>query len=94
MTENGEDRIPTTTIELEKIDEGIPVFKLFETASLCASGSEARRLIEQGGAYINNKRIDKFDTTIKLEDFGQDGTVLLRAGKKKVRRIKILLGTF
>jgi tyrosyl-tRNA synthetase len=83
------DSVPTTSIEKEKFKEGIPAFKLFETASVCASGSEARRLIEQGGAYINNKRIEKFDYIIKLEDFDQNGSVLLRVGKKKYHRIKL-----
>jgi tyrosyl-tRNA synthetase len=89
-TKPEEDSLPTTPIDKNKVFEGIPAFKLFETAGLCASGSEARRLIEQGGAYINNKKIDKFDAPIKLEDFGQEGTVLLRAGKKKFHRIKLL----
>jgi tyrosyl-tRNA synthetase len=85
-----EDSIPTTFIDKEKFIEGIPVFKLFETTSLCASGSEARRLVEQGGAYINNKKVNKFDKLIRAEDFDPNGTVLLRAGKKKFHRIKIL----
>jgi tyrosyl-tRNA synthetase len=84
------DSIPTTSIEKEKLIEGIPAFKLFEAASLCASGSEARRLIEQGGAYINNKKVKKFDEVIEEKDFDPSGTVLLRAGKKKFHRIKIL----
>jgi len=75
---------------MEKVLEGIPAFKLFEVASLCASGSEARRLVEQGGAYINDRKVKKFDDVIRGEDFGPDGTVLLRAGKKKFHRIKIL----
>jgi tyrosyl-tRNA synthetase len=82
--------IPTTAIPIEKFLEGIPAFKLFEAASLCASGSEARRLIEQGGAYINERKVNKFDELIKETDFNPEGTVLLRAGKKKFQRIKIL----
>ena len=81
--------IPTTDIDRRRIDEGIPVFKLFEIASLCASGSEARRLIEQGGAYINNNKVGKFDDIIKLDDFGEKGEMILRAGKKKYQRIKL-----
>ncbi|RPJ11330.1 MAG: tyrosine--tRNA ligase [Deltaproteobacteria bacterium] len=79
-----DDGIPTEYVPGEKFGEAIPAFKLFfETASLCASGSEARRLIEQGGAYINNKKVHKFDELIRLED-----NMLLRAGKKKHKRIK------
>jgi tyrosyl-tRNA synthetase len=85
-----ENSIPTTTMEKEKFVEGIPVFKLFEAVALCASGSEARRLIEQGGAYISNKKVNKFDDLVKQEDFDLSGTLLLRAGKKKFHRIKIL----
>jgi tyrosyl-tRNA synthetase len=88
--EGDSDSIPTKDMEKEKFIEGFPIVKLFETTSLCASGSEARRLIEQGGAYINNKRIEKFDGLVKLEDFNSKGTILLRAGKKKFHRIKIL----
>jgi tyrosyl-tRNA synthetase len=85
-----EDSVPTTFMEKEQFIEGMPIFKLFEMTGLCTSGSEARRLIEQGGAYITNRRIDKFDAIIKLKDFDQEGAVLLRAGKKKFHRIKIL----
>ncbi len=82
-----DDGIPTSYVPAEKFTEEIPAFKLFfETASLCASGSEARRLIEQGGAYINNKKIEKFDDLIRLED-----NMLLRAGKKKYKRIKKMM---
>jgi tyrosyl-tRNA synthetase len=85
-----DDSIPTTFMDKQNFVEGIPIFKLFERTSLCASGSEARRLIEQGGAYINNNKVKKFDEIIKAEDFDPNATVLLRAGKKKYHRIKIL----
>jgi tyrosyl-tRNA synthetase len=88
--EADEDLIPTTYLEKEKFIQGIPIFKLFEISSLCTSGSEARRLIEQGGGYLNNKRVDKYDLLIKLDDYKEEEGILLRAGKKKFHRIKIL----
>jgi len=85
-----DDAIPTTYVKKEKFLKGIPLFKLFEMTNLCATGSKARRLIEQGGGYLNNNRVDRVDVLIKLDDFkGEDG-ILLRAGKKKFHRIKIL----
>jgi len=79
-----DDGVPTVYLPAEKFKEEIPAFKLFfETATLAGSGSEARRLIEQGGAYINNKKVERFDELIKLED-----NMLLRAGKKKYKKIK------
>jgi tyrosyl-tRNA synthetase len=81
-----DDAIPTAYVPIEKSNDEIPAFKLFfETTSLCASGSEARRLIEQGGAYIDDKKVERFDDLIKLRD-----NMKLRVGKKKFKRIKIL----
>jgi tyrosyl-tRNA synthetase len=87
---NVEDSIPTTFMEGKKFKKGIPIFKLFETTRLCSSGSEARRLIEQGGGYINKKRVNQFDHTVTLTDFEDKGEIILRAGKKKFHRIKLL----
>jgi len=84
------DSIPTTPMEREKFVSGIAVFKLFEAVGLAASGSGARRLIEQGGAYLNNKRINKFDLLVTSKDFEPKNEVLLRAGKKKFHRIVLL----
>jgi len=85
-----EDSMPTTLMKRSEFIEGIPIFKLFEKSGLCTSGSEARRLIEQGGGYVNSRKVKKFDEVIKGEDFNPNGTILLRAGKKKFHRIKIL----
>lgn len=85
-----EEAIPTTFIEVRKIKEGIPIFKLFEMAGLSKSSSEARRLILQGGGYLNKKRIEQFDQMITLNNFDERGEILLRAGKKKFHRFKLI----
>jgi tyrosyl-tRNA synthetase len=84
-----DDSIPTRVMERKEFIEGIPIFKLFEVTRLCSSGSEARRLIEQGGAYLDRKRIDKFDYLVTIADFSEKNEILLRAGKKKFHRIKV-----
>jgi len=88
--EGDEASIPTTPIDKEKIVIGIPVFKLFEITSLCSSGSEARRLIEQGGGYLNGKRVEDPGLIITIDDFKGGDTIQLTAGKKKFHRIKLL----
>jgi tyrosyl-tRNA synthetase len=80
--------VPHTLIEAKDLKTGIPAFKLFNSARLAPSGSAARRLIEQGGAYINGRRVDTFDTVITDKDV-VGGAILLRAGKKKFHKIKI-----
>jgi tyrosyl-tRNA synthetase len=88
--DEGEGSIPTTSMQKEVFIEGIPAFKLFEITGLCSSGSEARRLIEQGGGYLNKGRVEKFDLVIRTEDFNEKGEILLRAGKKKFHRVTLL----
>jgi len=85
-----EESIPTKYMDRKDFIQGIPIFKLFEVTGLCSSGSEARRLIEQGGAYLDRKRIDKFDYLVTLAEISEKNEILLRAGKKKFHRIKIL----
>jgi tyrosyl-tRNA synthetase len=81
--------IPHSYMEEEQLEEGIPVFKLYHMVGLASSGSAARRLIEQGGAYVNGKRLKSFDYLLTNSDI-IDLEILLRAGKKRYHKIKII----
>jgi tyrosyl-tRNA synthetase len=80
--------VPESFVEAEKLNAGIPAFKLFQTAGLASSGGAARRLIEQGGAYVNGQRIDSFDFLISDQDLNDADTIILRSGKKRFHKIK------
>jgi tyrosyl-tRNA synthetase len=88
-----DDDFATVDIVDSYVDEielkaGIPAFKLFHTVGLASSSSAARRLIQQGGAYINDERIKSFDKLIN-DDYLEKETIVLRAGKKRFHKIKI-----
>lgn len=78
--------VPSSSYLIKDIVEKIPVVDLFMDVGLCKSKSDARRLVKQGGAYINGNRIAAFDQIILEEDV-KDGEILLRAGKKKYHKI-------
>ena len=80
--------IPAYSMTGDDLGEGIEAYILFKDTRLCATRSEARRLISQGGAYVNGKRIPSFETKIGPDDI-QNNTILLRAGKKKYLRVCI-----
>jgi tyrosyl-tRNA synthetase len=80
------DSVPTYAVSPDELELGIPIYLLFERARLCKSRSEARRLVSQGGAYVNSRRIETFDEVVNAEDM-QKGFILLRAGKKRYLRI-------
>ena len=79
--------VPQTFVAMTELKEGIPAFKLFQSANLAASGGAARRLIEQGGAYVNGRRIDAFDQLICDQDLNEDKVIILRSGKKRFHKI-------
>ncbi len=81
--------IPTTIIKRDSLDRGIPAFELFQIAGLSRSGSEARRLIAQGGGYINGKRVEDFGQNI-TSDALVEGVLILKAGKKRFHRIRVV----
>jgi tyrosyl-tRNA synthetase len=79
--------VPTYEVDAGRLDGGIPAFILFTEAGLTSTRGEARRLITQGGAYVNESRIGTFDEAVTTSDV-RDGSILIRAGKKKYRRVK------
>ena len=81
--------VPQTYMGAESFENGMPAFKLFQKVGLAPSGGAARRLIEQGGAYINGQRIDTFDHLIRHRDFDDDNKIVLRSGKKRFHKIKL-----
>ncbi len=82
------DSVPTIYLDKKELKNGILISKLFISAGLAQSISEARRLIIQGGAYLNEKRLDNPNLLLTESDF-QKGEILLRSGKKKYCRIKL-----
>ncbi len=80
--------IPTTAFEAAILQAGILAPELFEQVGLCHSRSEARRLIQQGGAYVNDVAVGSVDDLITADHL-IGGALLLRAGKKRYHRIVV-----
>jgi tyrosyl-tRNA synthetase len=77
---------PTVTITRAQLVSGLSVVDAFLAAGLVASKGEARRLIRQGGAYVEGRRVEDESEIIAEKDFQEDG-LDLRAGKKRHMRI-------
>ena len=78
--------LPTSEISLAQLSGGMGVIDLFVEAGLGKSKGEIRRLIQQGGAYVNGDRIDDIHTSISPAHI-DEGSLLLRAGKKRYHRV-------
>lgn len=80
--------VPHSCIKMDQLKAGVPAFKIFHQAGLAGSRGAARRLIEQGGAYVNDQRIASFDQLITENDIN-DMEILLRSGKKRYHKIRV-----
>ncbi len=74
------------TYKLALPPEGVWIVKLLADSGLCKSNGDARRLIQGGGAYLNDAKVSDLDYAVKPSDF-KDGAAILKAGKKSLKRI-------
>jgi len=82
------ENIPSSEWAGKDLQAGVSVVDLFVKSGLVSSKSDARRLIEQGGAYVNQRRIESHEEKIDLMDVN-DGGLILRAGKKRYHRVNV-----
>ncbi|NPD16465.1 tyrosine--tRNA ligase [Xinfangfangia sp. D13-10-4-6] len=75
------DDLPTVTLSVEEIADGISIVQLLVRAGLSASGKDAKRLIAEGGAKMNDEVI--LDAGLRLGAGELADPVKLTAGKKR-----------
>ena len=62
--------------------EGLPLVEALEATGLAQSRGAARRTIEQGGAYVNNRRVADASYRLTPRDLAGATSLVLRSGKK------------
>jgi len=74
---------PSTTLPRSRVDgEGATLVDLLVETELTASRGRARTTIEQGGAYLNNRRVEDVACVVGLDDLVAGRYVILRTGKR------------
>lgn len=72
--------------ETDLRDGAIDILGLLVSSGLCASRSEARRGVEQGGVTVNGEKVTDIKTTYTPEELSAEEFILKR-GKKNFRKI-------
>ena len=76
------DNMPTTEISADQLTDGkIGILDLMMACSLIPSKGEGRRLVQQGGVAVNDKKVTDVAFAITAEDFA-NGDVIIKKGKK------------
>jgi len=75
--------VPSRDLARDRLaGEGIGLVDALVESGLASTRSVARRLISQGGAYVNNRRVQDVEARLGPESLAGASTIVLRAGKK------------
>jgi tyrosyl-tRNA synthetase len=83
------DDLPGIEIPEDVLKAGISVVELLKQSGLVTSNGEARRLIEGGGARLNDQPVNDIARTAGISDLTDNGYIKLSSGKKKHALVRI-----
>jgi tyrosyl-tRNA synthetase len=72
----------------DELEQGLKIVSTCCAAGLAGTSGEARRLIAQGGIYVNDRQVKTIDERMSLEDLNDRGEIRLRKGKMKYAIIR------
>ncbi|MGI6669119.1 MAG: tyrosine--tRNA ligase [Acetivibrionales bacterium] len=78
--------MPSTEIAKEELDSGLNILDLVVRTGLAPSRSEGRRLIQQGGIYIDENPVFSFNHAISKDMF-INGELIIKKGKKTYHKV-------
>jgi len=82
--------VPSSNIERNELEKGIGVLAMFTRSGLTRSNGQALQLVKQGGAYVNNVRVDDSRLVLTPEHLASESMMVLRSGKKKYHLVKVV----
>lgn len=81
--------VPSSELALATLEAGVPLVDLLVTTRLADSKGAAKRLLAQGGVYVNNVKQTDEARVVGTADRATPRFVVLRAGKKSYHIVKI-----
>ena len=80
--------MPNTVLTRAEFGGGMDILSLLVATKLASSKSDARRLIHDGGIYLNNERVPNTELIVEETAFST-GHALLRKGKKVYHKVEL-----
>jgi tyrosyl-tRNA synthetase len=82
--------VPSTEVSRTELDgDGVGIVDLIARVRLAPSKSEARRLVQSGGVYLNNRRAADVQARIRVSDAIDGQLLLLRKGAKEQHLVRL-----
>jgi tyrosyl-tRNA synthetase len=80
--------VPVVEIARSELASGIGIVDLL-SRTVAESKSAARRLVQQGGAYVNNVRVSDLEHKVSTEHLVTPTMLVVRGGRKDYRLVRI-----
>jgi tyrosyl-tRNA synthetase len=80
---------PAGEVPRSSLQGGMPFDRFAVAAGLAPSFAEARRLVDQGGAYLNDARVRDAKAPVTVEHLIDGKVIVLRRGAKTYRLVRI-----
>lgn len=80
--------MPSVSISASELASPVNLLDLLVKTGIIPSKGEGRRLMQQGGLYVQNERVDSFDKMVGMTDV-VDSEIIIRKGKKSYHRIVV-----
>ena len=80
--------LPTIEVPRAELEAGVPLLDLLVRTGLASSKGEARRVVQQNGARVNDAPVTDLAARVRASDLRPEGTVKLSSGKKNHALVK------
>jgi tyrosyl-tRNA synthetase len=84
--------VPSAEIPVAEFGDGLGIIDLIARVQLVPSKSEARRLVEAGGVYVNNRRVSDVRLRVTADQAIGGRLFVLRKGQKQQFLVRLTSG--
>ncbi len=81
--------VPSSEVERDALSGGMPVVDLLVAAGVASSKGDARRSIQGGGIYVNNRRVEDVEHQVEAPAAIEGRFLVLRKGKKSYHLVAV-----
>jgi tyrosyl-tRNA synthetase len=85
--------VPVVDVDPTELRNGIAIVELL-SRTVAESKTAARRLLQQGGAYVNNVRVTDAERKVSTADLVTPTMLVIRGGRKDYRLVRTAISTF
>ena len=83
--------VPSQELARDRLaGDGLWIVDALVESGLAKSKGDARRTVKQGGAYVNNRRIDALETQLTTDQLASETVMVLRSGKKRYALLRFV----